>query len=517
MTRGEWHHRPVAAALAFFVVGAALIALRPLLPIDETRYLTVAWEMWQGGSKIVPHLNGEIYSHKPPLLFWLVNLVWTVTGPSEIAARLVGPAAGVVVILMTARLAGMLWPEAPERAGRAAWAVATGGVFLAYGSATMFDALLAVAVAGAMLALWSMARQPGWRAAAGLGLALAFGVLAKGPVILVHVLPVALAFPLWRPADGTARRRDMAAGVGLGVLVALALLSLWLVPALVFGDAQYRNDILWRQSAGRMVASFAHDRPIWFFVALLPLYLWPWGWGREAAGLWPRDRGSAERFLLAWALGALAAFSLISGKQIHYLIPELPALALLLSRGTDTVPGRWTRFVAMLPAIAILGIGGAAALGYGPKALSGGVGPLELAVATMIVATALVLVATARSRQAARIPVAPATLVAFLLIAFPTVWATNNPGRLAGLLSVYDGRGIATLDRGYVGQFSFSARLSTPVTVLREPGALEAWMAKHPGGLVMDTSPVASPGLQLLREDTLHGDQWFVYSVEPQP
>ncbi len=516
MTRAGWHHRPVAAALAFLGIAVALLALRPLLPIDETRYLTVAWEMWQGGSKIVPHLNGEIYSDKPPLLFWLVNLVWLVTGPSEFAARLVGPMAGVAVILMAARLATRLWPEAPEREGRTAWTVATGGVFLAYGSATMFDALLTVAVLAAMLALWTMARQPGWRAAVWLGVALAFGVLAKGPVILVHVLPVALAFPLWRPADGTARRRDMAAGVGLGVLVALALLSLWLVPALVFGDAQYRNDILWRQSAGRMVASFAHDRPLWFFVALLPLFLWPWGWGREAASLWPRDKGSAERFLLAWALGALAAFSLISGKQIHYLVPELAALALLLSRGTGAAPGRWTRFVPMLPAIAILGLGAAAALGYGPKALSDGVGPLELALATVTVATALVLVATARSRQAARIPVAPATLVAFLLVAFQTVWAANDPARLAGLLSVYDGRGIATLDRGYDGQFSFSARLSEPVTVLRDPGALAAWIAGRPGSLVLGKSPIASPGLRLLREDILQGDRWFVYGVEPQ-
>jgi len=517
MTQEQWYLRPSAAAFAFLVVSLALIALRPLLPVDETRYLTVAWEMWQGGSKIVPHLNGEIYSDKPPLLFWLVNLVWTVTGPGELAGRMVGPAAGGAVILMTGLLARRLWPETPERAGRAAWALATGGVFLAYGSATMFDALLAVAVVGAMLALWTMARQPGWRAAVGLGLALAFGVLAKGPVILVHVLPVALAFPLWRPADGTARRRDMAAGVGLGVLVALALLSLWLVPALVFGDAQYRNDILWRQSAGRMVASFAHDRPLWFFVALLPLFLWPWGWGREAASLWPRDKGSAERFLLAWALGALAAFSLISGKQIHYLIPELAALALLVSRGTGAAPGRWTRFVPMLPAIAILGLGAAAALGYGPKVLSGGVGPLELALATVTVATALVLVTTARSRQAARIPVAPATLVAFLLVAFQTIWATSNPSRLAGLLSVYDRRGIATLDQGYAGQFSFSARLSAPVTVLRDPGALAGWVAERPGSLVLGTAPIVSPGLQLLREETLQGDTWFVYSVEPKP
>ena len=514
MIRDDWHRQPVVAALAFFVICLALITLRPLLPIDETRYLTVAWEMWQGGSKIVPHLNGEVYSHKPPLLFWLINLVWSMTGPNELAARLVGPAAGVAAILMTGRLARHLWTEEPLRPGQAAWVLATSGVFLAYGSATMFDALLSVGTLGAMLALWRMAQGSGWQAVLGLGAALAFGVLAKGPVILIHVLPVALSFPLWHP-EGGATTRQMLARLGLALLVALALVGLWLGPALIFGDATYRNDILWRQSAGRMVASFAHDRPVWFFVALMPLFLWPWGWGREVAALWRGPKGGAERFLMIWAGAALLAFSLISGKQIHYLVPELAALALLLSRSPDPQPGRWTRFVPMLPAILILGFGAAAALGLVPPVLMDGgtVGWLELALATVTIGTALATIGMARTRATARLVVAPATLMAFLLVAFQTIWATNNPARLAPLLTTYSEAGIATTDQGYAGQFSFSARLAQPVTVLRDESALTAWITAHPGGLVIGKRPVVGAELQLLREASLQGYQWFVYRV----
>ncbi len=45
-----------------------LLALltRPLFPMDETRYVALAWEMWQRGDFLVPYLNGEPYSHKPP-------------------------------------------------------------------------------------------------------------------------------------------------------------------------------------------------------------------------------------------------------------------------------------------------------------------------------------------------------------------------------------------------------------------------------------------------------------------
>ena len=55
------------AALATLVAAWALLvgvtqALRPILPIDETRYVSVAWEMWARGDFLVPHLNGSPYS-----------------------------------------------------------------------------------------------------------------------------------------------------------------------------------------------------------------------------------------------------------------------------------------------------------------------------------------------------------------------------------------------------------------------------------------------------------------------
>ena len=47
------------------------IFLRTPTPIDETRYLSVAWEMWLRQDFLVPYLNGETYSHKRDLQFYL--------------------------------------------------------------------------------------------------------------------------------------------------------------------------------------------------------------------------------------------------------------------------------------------------------------------------------------------------------------------------------------------------------------------------------------------------------------
>ena len=514
--RLDWRWTTVLAIAIFLLSSVAMILMRPLLPIDETRYLTVAWEMWNDGSWSVPHLNGEVYSHKPPMLFWIINLVWRVTGVSEFAGRMVGPAFGALSVALTAGLARALWPGDPARAGRSALIAATTTIFLLYGSATMFDTMLAAATLAGLMAAWSLSKAPRPAAAAALGAALAFGVLAKGPVILVHVMPAALLMPLWA---GRAERPPAAryyAMIGLAFGVALVLVSLWLVPALVFGDAGYRQDILWGQTAGRMVNSFAHGRPFWFFLALAPLLLWPWGWSRAGLGaLSPRTQwGDAQgRFLLLAVGSAFLVFSAISGKQIHYLIPQLPLVALILSREPD-LPGRglW-RLPPALPAAGLVLAGALIALGVLPASVTDGVGAgaADLVMAAAVAALALALALRLRPPMAAWASVAPLTLLAAHLIARHELWLTHDPARIAAAVAADAADGVATTDRGYAGQFSFAGRLDEPVTVLADEAALEAWVAAHPGGVVLSKDPVGSEGLAPVVAERFHGDDWHVY------
>lgn len=67
------------------LMGITLLT-RPILPIDETRYIAVAWEMWVRGDYLVPDLNNIAYSHKPPLLFWLMQLSWFLFGGQRMDA-----------------------------------------------------------------------------------------------------------------------------------------------------------------------------------------------------------------------------------------------------------------------------------------------------------------------------------------------------------------------------------------------------------------------------------------------
>ena len=485
MTVVERHGTAIAVVL-FLAVAVAGVLARPLLPVDETRYLAVAWEMRNGGHWLVPRLNGALYTHKPPLLFWLINLVWSLTGVAELPARLVGPAFGAATIAATAVLARRLWPGDAGIGGRAALALAGTLLFTLYAGLTMFDALLAFATVVGVIAL----ARPGPGAWAWLGLALAFGAYAKGPVILINLGPAALLAPLWTGEAWRAAMVRLAKALALGV----ALVSLWLVPALVAGGAEYARATLWTQSAGRMATSFAHERAVWFFLPLLPLLLWPWPW---SPGLWSGLRCArlgddpGLRLCAIWGGASLLLFSLISGKQVHYLIPALPAVALVVARLFPRGAG------APAAGLVPLALGGALialCLGFGPSSMEAKLAPDP---GLMIVGLLLLVVAAAalRARGAALALLAPATVLAIDL-----AFVVGGVGRL------YDGRAIATelaprdgaiaVIGDYEGEFSFVARLHRPVAVIAAADA-EDWLAAHRDGVVLGRldrrHPAAAP------------------------
>ena len=478
----------LALAVAFAVV---LPLLRPVLPVDETRYLSVAWEMQRDGTFIVPHLNSEIYAHKPPLLFWLINLIWSLTGVSEVAARLVAPAFSVLSVALTWRLGNRLFPDRPGLGATAALILASTGIFALYGSLTMFDTMLTAATLLGVLALLRMDAGGGWSATLGLGAALAFGVLAKGPVILIHLIPLALARPLWTMAGDPGRTAAWYRGLAAAIGAALAILAVWLVPALWLGGPEYRAEVLWRQSAGRMVNAFDHARPVWFFFAVLPILLWPWAWRpsalrRLASSELRHDRRA--RFLGVWGLSTLLLFSLISGKQVHYLIPALPAAALALAAARAPRSG-WGPVVACLVVVApvliwvtLLASGQARIEGVVIETL--GWATVALAAVVAAVGLAMVTLAGRRAPTLAWALVTPVALMVAHVGLRPVLYEHFDSARFAAELGRAPPAGVAIYGYPYQGEFGFTARLTESIDVLNE-GELDAWVAAHPGGLVL--------------------------------
>ena len=334
-------------ALLSFAICALLCAtsllLRPAFPVDETRYLTVAWEMYQSGNWILPTLNLEAYHHKPPVLFWLINLMWTIFGVSQQSAMLVPYLAGFSVLMLTARLSTRLFPDMPN-APLLSVALLGGSLpFVIYSNLIMFDLLLSVFVMVGVTAIWDYFKTGKNIHLLTLAVAIGLGAITKGPVILLHLAPAIIFMKLWTDADTRPTLKSWLPKF-LGVLLLGVAIGLcWAIPAAIEGGKEFAEKIFYGQTAGRMVNAFDHKQPAYWYVFFIPLLLMPWIFmpiiWQKARDIY-REKSPVFKFLSLWILSVFMAFCAISGKQVHYLLPLLPPISLLMTSVVLRLPER---------------------------------------------------------------------------------------------------------------------------------------------------------------------------------
>jgi len=318
----------------------AIVAIwtRPVIPVDETRYLSIAWEMWNNGNFLLPHSNGVPYSHKPPLLFWFIDLGWWLFGVQEWSARLTSPFCGLLAFFICRKLAERLFPENPEIHRRVPFILLAITSWSLFATLTMFDTLLTCAVLSSYLIIFTASkgkRKYWWLWS---GISIGFGILVKGPVIYLYVLPVMLLAPWWAthlPASNRQWLFNTLRAVIVSMIVALS----WALPAAWQGGHDYAQSIFVCQTAGRMIDSFAHRQPFYWYLLILPVMFFPWScylplW----KAFYPLNFDRSDRFLLSILIPGFVLLSLISGKQPHYLMPLMPAAVILLTHKTSSLP-----------------------------------------------------------------------------------------------------------------------------------------------------------------------------------
>jgi len=481
---------PIAATT---IAGSLL--LRPALRVDETRYLAVAWDMWRRGDFLVPRLSGVPYADKPPLLFWLVHVGWLAGGVNEVTARLVPGLAALLCLGLTALLARQLWPSHPAIARRAPLLLLGSLLFVVLSTVLAFDVLLTACVLGALAAMLRSRASKGGSALAAVGLAglaIGAGLLCKGPVVLLFLVPALGLLPAeLRPGiRGRAWAGRVLLAVAVGVLVALA----WVVPAARHGGRAYENGILWGQVVQRVSGSYGkHDEPAWFYVGALPLVLlpavlWPRLW-RRAAG----ERGDAapRLWLLQSSLAPVVLLSLSASKQEQYVAPCLPLLALWGARRLQDREGPGPRGEALAAGLA-LAIAGGAVLVLRAGWVSAEPFDRDLIRAWPAAATVLAgaWIATRRFRgpDGALLGFAAAGAAGLLLPLTALVpaamrWEDVRPA--AAVLARLEAEGHAlAIVQNYRGDFDFYGRLQEPVTSLHRL-QVSAWADAHPDGFVI--------------------------------
>jgi 4-amino-4-deoxy-L-arabinose transferase-like glycosyltransferase len=321
---------------------------------DESRYAEIPREMLQRGEVVVPYLQGEPYLDKPPLLYWLIEASYALFGVKVWAARLVPALALHGSVLLAYALGRRGLGERAAFWGALGLGLAPG--FLSMGRLLLMDGLLTLWATLALLGAFEAVRggrlRWGWWLLA--SLACGLGVLTKGPVALVLLLP-----PLWlqRRLTGRGCRVGRRAALAFALVVVLVTAP-WYV-AMSLRVPAFAADFFWEHNVRRFLAPFAHEHGTWYYVpvllaGLLPgtLLLLPF-----VRFLLASDPGRAGRrtvelsFLLLAGGWCVFFFTLSQCKLPTYVMPAFPPLALAL--GHFLVNSRWRD--SRLPKAAALG------------------------------------------------------------------------------------------------------------------------------------------------------------------
>ena len=335
---------------------------RGLWEPDEARYAYVAREMQSDGNWFVPHLHGEAYPDKPPLMFWLMNAASLLTGGSinGFSARLPSLLGAILALWATARLMER-WLD-----GAAAWR-AIGVLLTAYlfwwqGGWGQIDMLL---LGLEMMALWCLftATDPGcrWRFACAY-LFMGLAILAKGPIGLA--LPLGIyALSTWAGGEARLLRRwHWVWGPALaGAIPGLWLLVAWFQNA----PAEYFAAMFGGKSFGRVTGG-PHGRPFYYYVSHFLSEFLPWTIFLLPTYLAIESRALRRR-LLAWAGFVFVLFSAIFAKRNLYILAMWPAAAMMVAAGWDgmvRLPSVWHRVVGWIAGglLLCIGIGEAVAM-----------------------------------------------------------------------------------------------------------------------------------------------------------
>lgn len=321
--------------LFFFALGA-----RDFWAPVEPRYAEISRVMFLKGEWIVPTINGDLYTDKPMVYFWLALIGAKIFGAvNEWTVRLPAAFGGVGFVLAT-YLIGRDFLNART--------ALIGATILATSMRVIWEARWAhvdmVFCAFFTFALYFGARallrkgKPGEILCAYVFMALA--TLTKG--LIGFVLPGLLftAFVLVRRDWRVIADAKMHVGVPLFLLIAAP----WFYAVDRATHGKWLADFIYIHHIQRYTAGAGHRQPIYYYLTTLPVDFLPWTIFLIPALLAYRPYRSkctdpAVQFFLLWFLTVFIFFTLSDTKRELYLLPLLPTLALLVGKYFDDLSG----------------------------------------------------------------------------------------------------------------------------------------------------------------------------------
>jgi len=316
----------LCVALFFFYLGS-----RALWDVDEGMHSVSAKHVVESGDWVTPTYNGKPFLDKPMLFTWLVAVSFILLGFTELAARLPAAILGLVGVLITYQLGRRMFGARTGFLGGAI--LATSILYLVMSRTVVHDIALALFTTLALYLFYMGVAEPDARKKYFLlfYVAIAGAVLAKGP--LGALLPALVIGPYLILTRRLALIKEMQ--LGWGALIFVGLSAPWYI-LMSLRTEGYLAYFLVEKSLGSFAsAESTHLAPFHFYIPVLLGALLPWTGFLPAAIYRAVRRLGGERrdqvlYLLLWLGMMFLFFSAATSKLASYLLPLMPAAALVI-------------------------------------------------------------------------------------------------------------------------------------------------------------------------------------------
>ncbi len=352
--------------ISFAIIYVMLLGAYPLLEPDETRYVTMARDMFTSGNYLTLYLNGEYFFEKPPLFFWLESLsFWFFKDISEFTARF------PVVILSLLPL-GLLF-FLSEKVKNQKFAFLNSAILLTtleyvlITKIAMLDSVLTSLVSSSVLCYFftffvsEENKKYFWYSCY---ILMGLAVLAKGiPGAVIPAGTILAGTIIFRTYKETLK--NMPAGIVLFLIIALP----WHIIMLLKHGSLFFNEYIIKHHLMRFLgAEVIHrNEPVYFYFVTLLWGLFPWIFSLLSSLRKPRKfnlENGYDKFLvlnITAILVILLFFSCSGAKLITYILPVYPFFAVLI--GHIWYERSMKKFMVIVAVMTILG-GFASPFGY---------------------------------------------------------------------------------------------------------------------------------------------------------
>lgn len=342
------HHFLLWALFVVALIRFSTLGMYPLMDKTEARYAEIAREMVATHHWITPQLDpGVPFWGKPPFSFWLTAISFKIFGINEFAARL----PSLILSLLTVYLIYILGTKLKDQTLGLSSAIilSTTGLFLGSAGSVMTDPSLVFSMTLSMVSLAmsflveSKKDKKCWGYLFFISIGISF--MAKGPIGWVLTFLPIMIWCIWHKQW---KYLKINLPWGTGILLTLMIAIPWYflaeqaTPGFLkyFFIGEHWQRFVQKGWTGDLYGS-AHAQPkgmIWLM--MIPAAM-PWIFLLAAMAVWCFKNKDVRlrklkddvwlSYLVFWLLSPLLFFSLAGNILITYLLPSLPAFAILMA------------------------------------------------------------------------------------------------------------------------------------------------------------------------------------------